>query len=134
MRRRDFCVLLAGGPAALLAGCATARPAPFNVEGDRLAVPLTALNADGAALLDGPLLAEPVFVRRTGGGAYTAVLLRCTHRGCTVEPAGDRLGCPCHGSEFAFTGEVLQGPASEPLLRLPVTANGDRLLVALPPR
>lgn len=134
MHRRDFCLLMASGPAVFLAGCAGVHAAPFTVEGDRLAVPLASLDADGAAVLAGSSLAAPVLVRRTAEGVYTAVLLRCTHRGCTVEPAGDRLACPCHGSEFAFTGEVLQGPAADPLLRLDVTRDGDRLLVAAPPR
>jgi Rieske Fe-S protein len=36
--------------------------------------------------------------------------------GCTVAPNGPRLDCPCHGSIYnAFTGAVVNGPASQPL-------------------
>jgi Rieske Fe-S protein len=134
MDRRDFVLLLVAGPAAAqAAGCATVRSAPFSVEGERVAVALDALDAGGMAVLAGPPLAEPVLVRRTADGTYDALSLRCTHRGCTVAPAGDRLACPCHGSEFAFSGEVLQGPAAAPLRRGAVTADGDRLLVTPPP-
>lgn len=58
--------------------------------------------------------------------AYDAA---CTHQGCSVEPDGTRFTCPCHQSVFdAATGEVLDGPAPEPLRSVTARVEGSRIV------
>jgi Rieske Fe-S protein len=39
----------------------------------------------------------------------------CTHMGCILDLSGNKLLCPCHGSEFSLDGKVLVGPARDNL-------------------
>ena len=52
-------------------------------------------------------------------GAFHAFGNTCTHRQCFLalgELEGTVVTCPCHGSQFdVTTGEVLRGPALEPV-------------------
>jgi len=50
-------------------------------------------------------------------GSFLALSRTCTHLGCSV-PWDEKQGkfvCPCHGSTFSLTGEVLTSPAPRPL-------------------
>lgn len=82
-------------------------------------------DADMSELRNG----EGAVVRHNGqrAGAYKneegqlfLVDTTCTHMGCEVEwNEGERSwDCPCHGSRYSYNGEVLEGPATEPLKQL----------------
>ncbi len=61
---------------------------------------------------------------RDSDGELHLVDTTCTHLGCEVEwNEGDRSwDCPCHGSRFGYDGNVLEGPAQEPLKKLDLYA------------
>jgi Rieske Fe-S protein len=69
-------------------------------------------NGQGKVLYD-----EQVALSRDEKGTLHAVSNVCTHLGCEVEwnAEAKTWDCPCHGSRFSPTGEVLHGPASRPL-------------------
>jgi nitrite reductase/ring-hydroxylating ferredoxin subunit len=59
-----------------------------------------------------------LIVTRIAADAFAAVDDICPHAGCLVNTYQATLGglpCPCHGSLFRPTGEVLRGPATRPL-------------------
>jgi Rieske Fe-S protein len=69
-------------------------------------------NGEGKVLYD-----QQVALSRDAQGTLHAVSSVCTHMGCDVDWNGEAKtwDCPCHGSRFSPTGEVLRGPASLPL-------------------
>jgi Rieske Fe-S protein len=62
---------------------------------------------------------EKVAGYRDDEGNLHAVSSRCTHLGCQVAwNAAERTwDCPCHASRFDVDGDVLNGPAVDPLER-----------------
>jgi glycine/D-amino acid oxidase-like deaminating enzyme/nitrite reductase/ring-hydroxylating ferredoxin subunit len=56
-------------------------------------------------------------VSRDAAGHIHAVSAACTHMGCTVtwNDTEATWDCPCHGSRFDADGQVLHGPALQPL-------------------
>jgi nitrite reductase/ring-hydroxylating ferredoxin subunit len=57
-------------------------------------------------------------------GAFYAFGDTCTQQGCSLAEGAlvdTTVTCPCHGSQFDVkTGEVLRGPAREPVRSYPV--------------
>lgn len=46
----------------------------------------------------------------------------CTHLGCDVvfNDAESSWDCPCHGSRYTYSGDVIEGPAYEPLEKIDI--------------
>lgn len=65
---------------------------------------------------------------RDENGLY-AVTSTCTHLGCTVNHQDDKFVCPCHGSQFTISGEVLLGPAIKALEHYQVSLSTNGLVV-----
>lgn len=59
----------------------------------------------------------------------------CTHLGCSLaegELEGEVVTCPCHGSRFDVTsGDVLRGPAQEPVRSYAVRVENEALQIEL---
>jgi Rieske Fe-S protein len=78
----------------------------------------------------GPVgLFYPVVINRISATEYVTLDTQCTHAGFVVGTCvggvNGHMTCPGHGSQYDIRGDVVQGPASFPLLRYPTTlANG----------
>jgi Rieske Fe-S protein len=132
--RRTFCRLSTLGClgvafGASLEGCSSNSPtSPSNVSslpvvggaisGSSVTVtvdPSSPLATVGnAALVQAP--GANVLVARTGDATFVALTATCTHQACTINGyANQTYVCPCHGSTFTFSGQVVGGPAPSPL-------------------
>lgn len=72
----------------------------------------------------------PICVYKNGNQA-NALLMKCTHKGCEVNPNAYSLVCPCHGSEYDTNGKVINPPAEEPLTSYEVTMDTDNYYIHL---
>ena len=79
--------------------------------------------------IDATINGAPALIAQPTAGQVVAFSAICTHQQCVVAAAGNEFDCPCHGSRFdAATGDVLNGPALEPLSAIPVAVSGDRIV------
>jgi 3-phenylpropionate/trans-cinnamate dioxygenase ferredoxin subunit len=77
---------------------------------------------------------EDVAVANVGGTLH-AINDICTHMQCLLSE-GDlddtTVTCACHGSQFdVTTGDVLGGPATEPVESYEVRTDGDDLMIGI---
>lgn len=79
--------------------------------------------ADEGGIAEGQVVALPAGERTVAvaniEGDLVAFEDQCSHRRCSLaegELDGTVIACPCHGATFdVLTGDVLTGPATEPI-------------------
>ena len=78
-----------------------------------------------------------LFIVRNEEGSFYAISSICTHLGCTVnkrpvnipEQPEKVIFCPCHGSIYSVTGNVISGPAPRPLDRFRIRMQDGKLII-----
>ncbi len=93
---------------------------PGSAEPDDAPDPGEVASADALAPGEGGILREgtaKIAAYRGHDGELVRRSAVCTHMGCVVHwnPFEQCWDCPCHGSQFAPDGAVLNGPAVKPL-------------------
>jgi cytochrome b6-f complex iron-sulfur subunit len=73
----------------------------------------------------------PIFLHKNSETEYAAFLMQCTHKGCELQPQGEFLICPCHGSEFDSNGKVLNPPADQNLQQFITTTDNNTIYIQL---
>jgi cytochrome b6-f complex iron-sulfur subunit len=73
-----------------------------------------------------------IIIIRSTDTVYIALSKVCTHSSCTVtyNASTGEIPCPCHGSKFATTGAVINGPAASPLKVYSVKVSGNTLTIS----
>lgn len=80
----------------------------------------------------GTVVDETYVVTQPKEGEFYAFSSVCTHQGCQVRTVTeDKITCPCHSSQFSTTtGEVLGGPATDPLPEYAVSEADGSLTIS----
>jgi cytochrome b6-f complex iron-sulfur subunit len=71
------------------------------------------------------------YLTRLEDGGFLALSRTCTHLGCTVPWVEKEMkfACPCHGSAFDITGNVIDPPAPRALDIYPITIENNIIKV-----
>jgi Rieske Fe-S protein len=128
LERRKFiqssCLLIAGS-CFLFNACKTENITESNGE---IKIPVSKLNKKEYIIINS---GNDKIILLKKDNYYLAYLMRCTHKGATLEVTGNHLVCPAHGSIFGFDGQVITPPAKLPLKSFPVKQFGDELFIQL---
>ena len=146
--RRRFCAgtcqVASGALATLFSACGGGPTSPsgmasmLGVVAGRFTGPGVQVTVAGSALADvgGAVLVESIagvfLVARTSASAFSAVDAVCSHQSCTITGTdGDIYVCPCHGSRYNRSGQVVRGPAMASLRRFSTIVTTPSVTVAL---
>lgn len=131
-----------GGTAfmALLQSCASINYfAQTSLEGDRIMVKKSEfLKTEKEKFVERKFVlvktekfGYPIGVYKINENEYSALLLQCTHKGCELQPQGNFLVCPCHGSEFTNRGVVQNSPAEQNLKTFKTSSDNEIIYIHL---
>ena len=132
--RRNF---LAGTCGLLMLNGIQALPASANsavkkLPNGRLSVELgkiPVLANIGGSVRIGTIKGTPIAISRTGPKTYIAFSLSCPHQGVPVTKVETGWRCEAHGSEFEPDGDLILGPATTRLKRIPMKVTRSTAVV-----
>ena len=107
-------------PAAAAAGPPSS-PAPSAPPGVVI-MPASAVPVGSAQPFTDPQTGGPAYLLQPKTGVFRAYSAVCTHQGCTVSADNNGFTCPCHGAVYDSSGNVVSGPAPQPLQPISVVA------------
>ena len=106
-----------------------------TVDGNnQMLIPLAQFTGVSVVIVSADALQADVAVHQGTDGSYVALLLLCTHWGEDVDYTGSDYFCSAHGSTFDQNGNVLVGPATDPLARYTAQLNaaGTGVVITVP--
>lgn len=124
LSRRGFiagaCAIALGGLGALPAA---AESSIKRLRNGQVTVKLRSipdLNKVGGSVAIGKVRGIPAAIARTGTSSYIAFSLACPHQKVIVGKTETGWRCAAHGSEFEPDGDLVLGPATTRLTRIPI--------------
>ena len=118
-----------------VSGCATItkrgntpeiEPGAYILENNKVRIALDKVpslqKGGGSVKILDSKLPEPIIVARTSDYGFSAVAIKCPHRGVEVEydPSSSQFRCACIAhSTFSLDGNYIKGPAKKPLKSYP---------------
>src|ERR1700712_2346921 len=129
----QLCMLAAAGVlVSELESCspgAKVLKAPISADGVR--IPLASFAGQPVLLVRPEGWLFDLAVKKKPDQTYEALLLQCTHQQNRLAVMADGYVCALHGSRFGPDGQVLKGPAEQPLKHYQTSTDQDQLVIHL---
>lgn len=120
------------GAISMIDGCTSVHYAQYKKLDTQITVSKSEYGDNKFVIIDNDDLPGPIYLTNNNKEReFKALSMICTHKQCTVDPAGNVLVCPCHGAEFSNQGKVLGGPTNEDLLQYKVTIEKELITIHL---
>jgi Rieske Fe-S protein len=137
MERRDFlkttcsfCVLAGAALATgMLDSCSSLPIYKTAMSDNKIAVPVSLFAQTNLQIIRPKQFEYDIALLKSNDGAYTAILLRCTHADNQLGLTGTGFVCTLHGSRFDKQGAVTKGPAQRPLKKYPAEIVSDNIII-----
>ncbi len=75
-----------------------------------------------------------ILVDRPTQDSFNSLSAICTHQGCLItgfDSGNKSFVCPCHGSKFNLSGQVINGPAQRALPQYQTQFNNNQLTIII---
>jgi cytochrome b6-f complex iron-sulfur subunit len=149
LTRRNFCARAGEAVSAamigsLLEACGGSAAAPSSasslpVVGGSVGSGVVLVTVDSSSPLSsagGAVLVQSsvgnFLVARTAQDSFVALTAICTHEGCTITGfQNSRYVCPCHGSQYSTSGQVVMGPATVALRQFATQFSNNVLTISI---
>lgn len=125
------CLVSCSGIVSVINSCTPLIYIEGNIVNRKIKINKSDFQDKNFVLIKNKSLDAPVFLYKDEKQNYSAVLLLCTHKQCELRPTAKKLICPCHGSEFSFSGKVTNSPAVTDLISFHVSTENDMIYITL---
>lgn len=137
--RKDFLVSSCKAGCSLIAGlsvlssiesCSSIKVFKVESADGKIQIPLTEFTETNIRIIRVANLEYDIMVAKKTDGNYSAVYMRCTHQDWQLTANTKGLNCSMHGSSFDLDGNVLVGPATNPLKKFTVSKTNTHLILS----
>lgn len=101
------------------------------IKNNEVEIPLSLFESNPVEIISPQKFEYEIAVEKKGNESFDALLLKCTHYSNQLTTTGNGYTCSLHGSKFDKKGNVLNGPADQPLQHLKTQVRNNFLYIQL---
>lgn len=125
------CGILGGSSLlSLITGCSAAKVFTATCKQGRIEIPLSAFAETNLRIVRTAEFDKDILLVKKPDGTFNAIYMQCTHSNYALSSSGKNLNCSLHGSSFDLDGNVITGPAIEPLQKFKTSLENNLIIIS----